>query len=104
MRAHFTHPYLFLCLMLQSHPLFQVKTHTNAHVFFQRKTLFRNTSLSHIVFFYVVFFFHLILVDVYSFMYRHLLVTVCMFYLNRKKTEEKYNDKVRYKKTDFKFM
>lgn len=42
------------------------------------------TLLSHIVFF-LCYFFHLILVDVYSFMYRHLLVTICMFYLNRKK-------------------
>lgn len=49
-----------------------------------REKHFSETLLCHILCFYVCFF-HLILVDVYSFMYRHLLVTVCMFYLNRKK-------------------
>lgn len=51
--------------------------------FLSEKNTFQK-HFCHILCFFM-FFFHLILVDVYSFMYRHLLVTICMFYLNRKK-------------------
>ena len=76
-----THPYLFLCLVIAFNLTFYLPREKKLQMLdFLPKYLLKGTFCLLLCFCIVLFcFIYLIMVNVNSFMYRHLLVTVCLF-------------------------